>query len=396
MDPIAANPLHDLHAQAQAEFQPYADTEIVATFGEPQAEYAAIHKSCGLMDEPFRGIVELTGGGRLEFLNRLLTNKTWEPDRKTGLSAGRGVYAYLLTTKGRIVADMNVVELGNRTWLQTDARLVETLAKELERYHFSEDVKIAHQRGKLHQIAFHGPKAPAVAAMVAIAAGGEQAGGDIAAQWAALDPLSSMPITVFGVSGTVIREDRAGVAGYGLVVPIESARKVWMGLISSPAAVADPAEPGRRLLRPVGWAAFNSARIEAGRALFGIDFDDSVLPGETGKLTAAVSFNKGCYIGQEIVTRMHTRGQVARQIAGFKMDDDALPIAGTPIVDAEQNTIGAVTSSTMSPSLSQAAIGLALLKRPWFEPGAKLKIPAEGKVRGATVVKLPFLEAKNG
>jgi folate-binding protein YgfZ len=151
-------------------------------------------------------------------------------------------------------------------------------------------------------------------------------------------------------------------------------------------------EPGKRLLRPVGWAAFNTARIEAGRAFFGIDFDENFVPAETGSLLSrAVSFTKGCYPGQEIVARMHARGQVAKQIAGFRMDSDALPIAGAQVLDDQSNVIGAVTSSTISPVLSNAAIGLAILKRPHFEARKLIHIPAEGAIHNAKVVELPFL-----
>src|SRR3954468_4012218 len=114
------NPLLPLHQRAEAEFQSYAQVDIVSTFGEPQAEYAAIRKGCGLMDLPQRGILELTGKDRLKFLNHLLTNQTWDKATKQGLGAGKGVYSYFLNDKGRIVSDMNVLEVGERTWLEMD------------------------------------------------------------------------------------------------------------------------------------------------------------------------------------------------------------------------------------------------------------------------------------
>jgi folate-binding Fe-S cluster repair protein YgfZ len=107
----------------------------------------------------------------------------------------------------------------------------------------------------------------------------------------------------------------------------------------------------------------------------------------------AVSFTKGCYPGQEIVARMHARHQIARQIVGIRMNDDALPIAGAQVFDAQGNdVIGAITSSTISPILSNAAICLGMVKRPHFSTGTKLSIPAEGKMREGTVVELPFLK----
>src|SRR4051794_36420579 len=121
------NPLLELHRQNQlAEFQPYGEAlEIVATFGQPQAEYAALHKTAGLMDLPQRAIVELTGKDRLTFLNNLLTNQTFDKQSKTGIAVGSGVYAFLLDAKtGRIRLDVNVLELGERTLLELEARLV--------------------------------------------------------------------------------------------------------------------------------------------------------------------------------------------------------------------------------------------------------------------------------
>src|SRR5437868_8197224 len=101
--PALPNPLRDLHEKANAEFQSYASLEIVSTFGEPQAEYAAIRKAAALIDEPQRGILELTGADRLSFLNNLLTNQTWDKAAKSGLAAGQGVYAFFLNGKGRII-----------------------------------------------------------------------------------------------------------------------------------------------------------------------------------------------------------------------------------------------------------------------------------------------------
>jgi folate-binding protein YgfZ len=143
----------------------------------------------------------------------------------------------------------------------------------------------------------------------------------------------------------------------------------------------------------MGWAAFNATRIEAGHPLFGIDFDDSVLPGELGPqaLARAVSFTKGCYLGQEIVARMHARGQVARQLIGIRMDGDQLPLAGTKIYDAAGNEIGGITSSTLSPILSNTAICLGYVKRLHLAPGTRLTIPAEGAMAAGAVVPLPFV-----
>jgi folate-binding protein YgfZ len=376
---VFPNPLRELHADAPlVEFQPYDRLEIVSTFGEPQAEYAAIRKSCGLMDCPQRGLLELTGRDRLPFLNNLLTNQTWDKQTKSGLQAGQGVYAFFLNVKGRIVADMNVLELGDRTLLEMDVRVVSAIRQAFEKYLFAEQVTMRELVGVSHEIALHGPGARQLL---------ETATGS---PLPALGQLASTKTNLFGVDAIVWRDDPAGTPGYHVILPIESAPIVWRELATR---FGTSEALGKRPLRPIGWAAFNATRIEAGRPLFGVDFDDSILPAETGPLFArAVSLTKGCYLGQEIVARMHARQVVAKQIVGFKLETDDLPIAGTKLFDDKGNEIGGVTSSTLSPILSDIAIGLGYVKRPFVAPGTKIRVPAEGALREATVSELPFVK----
>ncbi|MGD0461287.1 MAG: aminomethyltransferase family protein [Tepidisphaeraceae bacterium] len=371
------NPLRQLHEQAEAEFQRYGEIEIVCTFGEPQAEYAAIRKGCALMDLPQRGILEATGPDRIDFLNRFLTNGLMVKDSKAALAAGSGVYAFLLNNKGRIVADVNVLERGDRTLLETDARNIPLLRDVLEKHRFSEKVNFESLLEKSHQIALHGPKAADILRR-------------IVPGWIELAPLGSRAAKIGATETVIWRDDPCASPGYYLIIPAPSAAKLWMEILSSFSA----GEPGKRAVRPAGWAVFNTTRIEAGRPIFGIDFDDTVLPAETGQLQRAVSFTKGCYLGQEIVARMHARGQVPRQIVGIKMRDDALPMAGAPMMDDQQNQVGGVTSSTVSPVLSGASIGLAMVKSAFAKPGTTLRVAAEGALRPGTVVELPFVKSQ--
>jgi folate-binding protein YgfZ len=370
------NPLLALHQQSEAEFQPYADVQIVSTFGQPQAEYSAIHKACGVMDLPQRGVIELSGKDRLTFLNNLLTNQTFDKQTKTPLAAGNGVYAFLLNAKsGRIVVDVNVLELGQRTLLELDGRFVVDVLKMLDQYRFAEQVKFASRIGTLHEIAMHGPGAAEVLSK-------------------AVDGMSTLNAQLNCGEGRIIghdvilwRDDVCGVPGFHLIIPTNTAQAIWNHLLTTFGAEI---ELGKRALRPIGWATFNACRIEAGRPIFGIDFDDSILPAETGQMNRAVSLTKGCYPGQEIVARMYARKQIAKQLVGIRMSEDALPIAGAQINDEQGNTVGGLTSSTISPILSGAAICLGYVKRPLFALGTKLTIPAEGQMRGATVVATPF------
>lgn len=395
MPSIFPNPLQDIHEQAEAEFQSWAEIQIAQTFGEPQAEYAFIRKSAGMIDLPQRGILELTGKDRHAFLNNLITNQTWDKSTKKGLEAGQGVYAFMLNLRGRIVADMNVIELGERTLVEMDARLVDSLRIVLEKYLFSEQVTIKNRMGELHEIAIHGPAAAEILGGMRIAAEGQ-----------------SVQAKLFDVDAVIWRDDPTGSPGYHVIVPSASVKTIWMNLLSRFGAAGPDV---KRILRPVGWAAFNATRIEGGRPIFGIDFDGApvqsaapgkkdesiaeassigALPAETGMFDRAVSVVKGCYLGQEIVARMHARSQVARKIIGIRMENDALPIAGEQVFDQAGAPIGVVTSSTVSPVLSNVAICLALVKKPHFEVGTKLSLPAEGSLREGTVVPVPFLTTK--
>ena len=378
------SPLHSLHEQAGAEFQPYAQTPIVSTFGEPQAEYAAIRKSAVIIDFPQRGILELAGKDRLPFLNNLLTNQTWDKQSKTGLAPGGAVYTFFLNTKGRIVADVNVIELGDRTLLEMDARVVEPVRQAFDKFLFAEQVKIASRVGELHELFITGPRA-----VEALNRSVESPPGE-------LEPMSSAAAGLVGHEVVVFRDDICGVPGYVLICASDAAAAIWKHFTHTTEAPTNAPEETdyrfRGLARPAGWAVFNTTRIEAGRPLFGIDFDDSILPAETGQLARAVSFTKGCYLGQEIVARMHARGQVAKQLVGIRMDENVLPFAGAKVYDDQQNEVGGVTSSTVSPILSGACLCLGYVKRPFIPAGSKLAIPAEGKMAPAHVSELPFVQ----
>lgn len=413
------NPLLSLHRQGDTvELQAYDQIEIVSTFGQPQLEYAALRKGCGLVDLPQRGILELTGKDRLPFLNNLLSNETWSKSTKKGLEPGTGVYALFLNVRGRIVADMNVLERGESTLIEMDARKVELLRATWDRYLFTEQVKMIDRRGSLHEIALHGPASAETLQT-------------LTGEAISLSPMQSKRFDLKGIDVILWRDDVCAVPGYHMIVGREQAVTLWTELAKDAANVAVPgaaiaaleasqADGGRvrRAPRPVGWAAFNAARVEAGRPMLDIDYpgaaadrpgarfdpaaaeettatpaNSGLLPAELGsrEFSRAINLSK-CYIGQEVVARMHARKQVARMIVGVRMASDALPVAGSKVFDDAANEVGIVTSSSVSPVLSNAAICLAYVKRPFFEIGRKLMIPAEGALREGTVVETPFIQ----
>lgn len=360
------NPLLHIHEQAEAAFLPYADQSIVETYGSVELEYTTLRKSAGLMDSSHRSLLQLTGKDRLPFLHRLLTNDLLK------LKPGSGAYAFFLHRTGKILFDLNVIHQEDRTLLEVDIRHRADLLQELERYLFADDVQctdLTYQQGHLSLI---GPQA---ATLLDTLLETSIAHTLIAPFSSALATLSSIPITLF-------RQDLTGESGYEILVPRAQLVTLWQLLLKSNSAPHP--------LRPIGWAAFNMARIETGTPLFGIDFTDTSLPLETGPNYArAVSLTKGCYPGQEIVARMHTRQSVSKKIVGLRIKGDLLPTAGTAIF-VNDSQVGMITSSCISPMLSAAPITLGTLKTEVATPDQELTTFAESQRVTAQVVPLPF------
>ena len=150
----------------------------------------------------------------------------------------------------------------------------------------------------------------------------------------------------------------------------------------------------------MGWEAFNTARIEAGTPLFHIDFGPDSLPGETGLLTHCVSFTKGCYLGQEIVARMQNLGHPKRIVTGFKAHTNALPVAGTQVLEHADDTthdpahakvVGGITSSTAAPLLGGTPVGLAVMKWGHHTPGTHARVAVEGELHDIEITSPGWL-----
>jgi folate-binding protein YgfZ len=348
--------------------------EIIASFGEVEAEYAAIRRGAALLDSPHRGTLIVTGCERIDFLNRMLTQEL------QGLASGQTREAFWLNRKGRIDADLVVIELGDRMLLDLDVVNAGAAAKSLNEFIFTEDVAIRDASDEFHHIGVHGKLA-----REAIAAAANDDAFDCA-------PGAAKAITIDNAPVVIARRDQTGETGYQLIVPRDGAGNVWEFLLAADHIVGQD----KRRVRPIGWHAFNIARIEAGEALFNIDFGPTNLPHQVGEvLPRRVSFTKGCYLGQEIVARMHSRGHSKPTLVGVRMRKDVLPVAGAQvfakpvgdgpgaIVGGLGEPIGVVTSSTLSPMLSAEPIALAMLKP--MPMGTVVLVNAEGEQAEATI-----------
>ena len=188
---------------------------------------------------------------------------------------------------------------------------------------------------------------------------------------------------------TVFRNDLCGEPQFELIVPRDAMVKLWQVLHEAGNGHGDPHDSGMNL-RAIGWAAFNTARIEEGTPLLGIDITDDYLPMETGPwYTRTVAVSKGCYLGQEIVARMHAHQSVARMLVGLRIQTPKLPMAGTELFDGA-SAVGIITSSCMSPMLGYVPIAMGYLKKAYATADKEIEALAEGSRVKAKVAPLPL------
>jgi aminomethyltransferase len=387
----------------------FSGIDVPAALAPIEMEYAAIRKHCGLLDMATRGLLEVTGPERLDFLNRMITQElrgasgakkaqgSPSADAKP-FEVGDVRRSFWLNRKGRIDADLRVLNLRDRVLLEVDALAAERTRAGLHAFIIAEDCAIKDLTQSTHRLALHGPTAWE---LLRLATSEPQADAPA--------PDECGEVSIAGAACVLYREDSAGVPGYELIVPADAATKIVGRLIElgHDAAHSEFAEPGRAValrqatnpsttirMQPIGWHAYNLARVEQGTPIFNVDFGPENLPAETGVLDDRVSFTKGCYLGQEVVARMHARGQskqtlVAVRFAKPSANDAAalegyppLPETGAPLgtiaADGTLAPIGTITSAVPSPMLGMAPVALAQVRTPNAAPATVVVTDAEG------------------
>jgi folate-binding protein YgfZ len=331
------------------------------------ADYLTLTTGCGLLDRSERGKLALTGAETKAFLHGQVSQDI------TALTPGHGVYAALLTNKGKMLGDLRVLDTGAELLLDTERVALQELFNTVRRFSIGFDVALHKRTLESGLLSLIGPRSDAVVA--AAIGGGALPGPDehdhlsatVATAAATPATTASAAATPATTASAAVRLVRTNV-GLDLLCDAADRDRVHAALVGAGAV-------------PVSEAAAEIVRIESGRPRYGIDLDDSVIPQEAGLNDRAVSFTKGCYVGQETVARLFYKGKPTRELRGLR---SAAPLAPGTELSYAGRVVATVTSAADSPRLGPVA--LALVRRE-AEPGARLE---SGEGESAEVVALPF------
>jgi folate-binding protein YgfZ len=298
-------------------------------FGDVRSEFQALVSGCGLYDLRWRAKIAVTGGDRVRWLNGMVSNNVRD------LAPGHGAYAFLLNAQGRIQADIYAFQRGESLLVDTELGQREKVMQLFDHYIIADDVEIADISDKLTALGLTGPESLAVLERAGIAV------PDLA-------HLQFADVAWQQESVTVLRSGEEARESWQVWIAPENAGRLWDALLKAGA-------------RPTGTAALNLFRISRGIPQFGVDIRDRDLPQETGQ-TRALNFTKGCYLGQEIVERIRSRGAVHRQFTAFAVEGK-LPEPGAKILAAEKE-VGEITSSAILPLVDgDRSVALGYLRR---------------------------------
>ena len=345
---------HDLEG---AIFRPEAGWLIPAGYGSIEEEVRAVRRRAGMIDWSDRAKIRLTGSERVPFLDGLVT-----ADMKV-LTPGTSAYALLLNEKSRVLGDLRVYAFADSLVLDIEAAQKDTILQLMEKGRVSDDVEF-HDLGSTGHIEVHGPAA-----------------GDLVAGVMTADPRALPPeaFITFAVDkfheGHVGRVRGLGELGCAIWSPGSSLSELWDAL-------------SRRDVTPIGRDSFEVLRIEAGTPRFGMEMGEDTLALEVAP-DFALSFTKGCYVGQEIVARGTYVGQVRRKVFGLRADADVPPVHGDKVSKGTRE-VGKVTSGTWSPTTGWV-IALALLRGDAVSAADELFINRGGWDLRARLHPLPFV-----
>lgn len=332
---------------------------VPLSYGDVDREYAAVRtRGAGLIDLSSRARIDVSGSEAVQFLNGLITN-----DVKT-LEVGSWMPAAFPNVQGRLLANVRVLHHTDGFLFDTEPATGDVVLKTLERFTLAGDFRVAGLTDQVAAISVQGARA---AEIVEDVLGSESAS------------VTSTRLVETKRNGHIVRVIRAthtAEDGFDLFIASPAANSLWDKLSQAGA-------------EPIGFEALEILRIEAGLPLYGVDVDVTNVVLEA-RLDEAVSFTKGCYIGQEIIARIHWRGHVAKCIAGVVLDGKGIIRRDDKVHAIEGKEIGRISSTCFSPRL-QRVIALGMIKYDYLAPGTPVFVVSDGAQHTGRIVELPFV-----
>jgi len=314
------------------------------------SDYSVLVEGCGMFDRSERGKLALTGPGAVEFLNGQVTNEL------STLAPGEGCYAAFLTHKGKMLGDLRILAVGDPSQpspsellLDTERVCLQALFDMIRRFKVGHDFELHKRTLERGLLSLIGPDAGVVAEAIELPRGEH----------------ANAPVEIDGLQALAVRTD----VGVDLLCDAQDTHALSTALLARGAQV-------------VGEAAAECLRIEHGRPRYGLDLDDTVIPQEAGLNERAVSFTKGCYVGQETVARLYYKGKPNRRLRGLRLSEPAS--TGDELLQGER-VVGHLSSTTVSPTFGP--IALALVRRE-AAPGEVVSVGERSA--SAEVIELPF------
>lgn len=332
-----------------AKWRTWRDVEVVGDFGDPDTEYHAVRGAgLGLADQSWRDTLVIMGSDAVPWLQGLVTS-----DLFALADEGSGQITTAVNQVGRLIAEARVLHMPEMLVLDLEPGVLEAgFLSHLRRHIITEDVTLVDRSAQTARVSLYGQSAAELLDAVCVTEHAVSSRAVFEGTWGTLGDhdvvIQRVPLT--------------GGPGFDIACAREAADRVWQTLFDRGDEVV-----------AVGFDTLETLRIEAGVPRFGKELTEERIPLEAG-LDHAISFNKGCYLGQEIIARLDTRGTPARLLRTLVLDAGAAPREGAE-VEHEDKTVGEVVSSVWSPLL-QKPIALAYIKRKYNEIGAEVEVEA--------------------
>ena len=349
---MPTTPLQEMLQSEGAIFGEVSGWMIPTNFGDSVEEHRACRDGAVVVDLSHRGNVRFSGSDAVKFLHGMLSNRVEE------LLPGEGVYTTFLTRQGKFVTDLHLYRRTDDLMADLAPGMASVLAEAIEMYIIMDQVEVEDLSGSVSTVGLFGPQSSTCLMRAGLGPG---------------------ELTEHGhteIDGAFIsRELWTGEDGYLLTVPVERSEAIWKTLTGSGAM-------------PAGLTAFDTLTLEAGAPLFGVDMDSSINPMQAGLETKAIDFEKGCYIGQEVIAKIKYLGQINSGLAGIRIEGDSIPAQGAR-VESNGEDVGALTRAAFCPTLGKV-MALGHIHRKAMAPGTGVTVRDDNLEATGEIASLPF------